>query len=302
MATGPSFLNAIIRTPRSASLSKSCSRQLSTTSSLFAKLAKFKGKTMSKGKATKLKAKLQRRKHPGYKQYDLKDAEQFTLCDAMRYIRAFEVGRPPSIPKYECHVKLKTKRDGAVVRNQIRLPHLVKTDIKICVICPPDSPAATQAREAGATTVGEDEVFELIKSGKIDFDRCIAHPDSLPKMQRAGLAKILGPRGLMPNTKLGTIVESPAGAVKGMLGGSMYRERQGVVRMAVGQLRFTPEQLRDNIKAFLDKMKKDAAALSDTTPKEISEVVLSSTNSPGFSLNGEFRSENSPPTKALSGS
>lgn len=287
---------------------------------------------MSKGKATKLKAKQQRRKHPGYKQYDLKDAEQFTLCDAMRYvcailpltstdhpsyIRAFEVGRPPSIPKYECHVKLKTRRDGAVVRNQIRLPHLVKTDIKICVVCPPDSPAAKQAREAGATIVGEDEVFEQIKSGKIDFDRCIAHPDSLPKMQRAGLAKILGPRGLMPNTKLGTIVESPAGAVKGMLGGSMYRERQGVVRMAVGQLRFTPEQLRDNIKAFLDKMKKDAAALSETTPKEISEVVskftkfvinahvwqvLSSTNSPGFSLNGEFRSKHSPPTEALSGS
>lgn len=192
----------------------------------------------------------------------------------------------------------------------------MKTDIKICVICPPDSPAAKQAIEAGAIIVGEDEVFEVIKSGKIDFDRCIAHPDSLPKMQKAGLPKILGPRGLMPSTKLGTVVESPAGAVRGMLGGSMYRERQGVVRMAVGQLRFTPEQLRDNIRAFLDKMKKDAANISDTISKEISEVVgnftilsieahswqvLSSTNSPGFSLNGEFRSENSPPTKALSG-
>lgn len=165
--------------------------------------------------------------------------------------------------------------------------------------------------------VGEDEVIEIIKSGKIDFNRCLAHPDSLLKMQKAGLPKILGPRGLMPNTKLGTIVESPASAVRGMFGGSMYRERQGVVRMAVGQLRFTPEQLRDNIKAFLDSMKRDAAILSDTTPKEIVEVVsksmeflilahvrqvLSSTNSPGFSLNGDFRSENSPPTKALSGS
>ncbi len=237
--------------------------------------------------------------------------------DYPSYIRAFEVGRPPSIPKYECHVKLKTRRDGGVVRNQLRLPHSVKTDIKICMICPPQSLAAKQAREAGATIVGEEDVFEMIKSGKIGFNRCIAHPDSLLKMQKAGLPRILGPKGLMPNTKMGTVVESPAGTVRGMLGGSMYRERQGVVRMAVGQLRFTPEQLRDNIKAFLEKMKRDAAVLSDTTPKEIVEVVselmklltqahvwqvLSSTNSPGFSLNGEFRSDNSPPTNALSGS
>jgi len=239
-----------------------------------------------------------------------------TSAEGISYIRAFEVGRPPTVPKYECHVKLKTKRDGAVIRNQIRLPHSVKTDIKICVICPPDSNAAKQAREAGATLVGEDDVFEIIKSGKIDFDRCVAHPDSLAKMGKAGLPRILGPRGLMPNPKLGTIVENPAGAVRTMLGGSMYRERQGVVRMAVGQLGFKPEQLRDNIRAFLDKMKKDAANLSDTISKEISEVVskvmrfsvqahnwqvLSSTNSPGFSLDGEFRKENSPPTKALSG-
>lgn len=241
---------------------------------------------------------------------------QLASADCTSYIRAFEVGRPPSIPKYECHVKLKTKRDGAVIRNQIRLPHSVKTDIKICVICPPSSPAAERAREAGATLVGEDDVIEIIKSGKFDFDRCIAHPESLTKIGKAGLPRILGPKGLMPNIKLGTVVENPANAVKAMLGGSMYRERQGVVRMAVGQLRFSPEQLRDNIRAFIDKMKKDAANLSDTISKEISEVVstsrtlsvkaydwqvLSSTNSPGFSLNGDFRSENSVPTKALSG-
>lgn len=256
---------------------------------------------MTKVQAKKMKLKIQRKKHPMYTQYDLREAEQFSLCDAMRYIRAFEVGRPPSIPKYECHVKLKTKRDGAVIRNQIRLPHSVKTDIKICVICPPSLPAAEQAREAGATLVGEDDVIEIIKSGRIDFDRCIAHPDSLTKIGKAGLPRILGPRGLMPNIKLGTVVENPAASVRNMLGGSMYRERQGVVRMAVGQLRFTPEQLRDNIRTFIDKMKKDAANLSDVISKEISEVVLSSTNSPGFSLNGDFRSDNSPPTKALSG-
>jgi large subunit ribosomal protein L1 len=150
---------------------------------------------------------------------------------------------------------------------------MVKADIKICVICPPNSSAAKQAIQAGATFVGEDDVFETIKSGKIAFDRCIAVPDSLPKMAKAGLPKILGPRGLMPSTKMGTVMENPAVAIRGMLGGSIYRERQGVVRMAVGQLRFTPEQLRDNIQAFLGKMKEDAEKLSDVISKEISEVV-----------------------------
>jgi large subunit ribosomal protein L1 len=198
---------------------------------------------------------------------------QLTSAKFRSYIRAFEVGRPGHIPKYECHVKFKTRRSGRVMRNQMRLPHSVKTDIKICVICPPDSPAAKQAREAGATLVGEEEVFDIVKSGKIDFQRCIAHPDSLPKVAKAGLPKILGPRGLMPNVKLGTVVENVGSAVRKLLGGSVYRERQGVVRMAVGQLKFTPEQLRDNIRAFLGSLKKDAANLSEEISKEINEVV-----------------------------
>ena len=176
----------------------------------------------------------------------------------------------------------------------MRLPHSVKTDIKICVICPPDSPAAKQAREAGAVLVGEEEVFEIIKSGKIEFDRCIALPTSLPKMNQAGIPRILGPRGLMPSMKLGTVVENVGSAMGNMLGGSLYRERLGVVRMAVGQLGFTPEQLRENVKAFVSQIRQDALGLQDQVMKEVYEVVLSSTNAPGFSLNGEFRSENTP--------
>jgi large subunit ribosomal protein L1 len=214
-------------------------------------------------------------------------------------------------------VRLRTKRDGPVLRSQIRLPHSVKTDIKIAVICPPDSIAARQAREAGATLVGEEEVFEVFKSGKIDIDRCIAQPGSLAKLNQAGLGRILGPRGLMPSAKLGTVVEGVGNAVKAMLGGSMYRERMGVVRMAIGQLGFTPEQLRDNLKAFVAQLKKDASNLSEQATKEIHEVVrnshyretvivaytlqvLSSTNSPGFSLNGEFKSDKTPPLDQLS--
>jgi large subunit ribosomal protein L1 len=149
----------------------------------------------------------------------------------------------------------------------------VKTDIKIAVICPPDSPAAKQAREAGAYMVGEEEIFAKVKDGKIDFDRCLAIPESVQKINKQGLARILGPRGLMPSVKLGTIVEKPGPAIRNMLGGSMYRERMGVVRMAVGRLSFTPEQLRDNVKAYVTAVRKDASGLSDQIMKEVYEVV-----------------------------
>lgn len=175
-----------------------------------------------------------------------------------------------------------------MVRNSLRLPYPVKTDVKIAVICDPESTAAQRAREAGAYLVGEDELFKRIKDGKIDFDRVIAVPESLSKLTKEGIPRILGPRGLMPNAKMGTVVSNPGPAVKNMLGGSTYRERQGVVRMPVGRLSFSPEMLRDNVKAYVNAVKKDAAALSDQISKEVYEVVLSSTNSPGFSLNGDY--------------
>jgi large subunit ribosomal protein L1 len=210
-----------------------------------------------------------------------------------RYIRAFEVGRPPTSSKYELYLKLKSLKNGPVIRNRMRLPHPVKTNIRICVICPPDSKYAEAARTAGALLVGEEEIFEAVKDGRIEFDRCICQNDSLAKLNKAGLGRILGPRGLMPSTKTGTVVKDPASVVKELVGGSEYRERLGVVRLAIGQLGFTPEEMQRNIKAFMDAVKKDMAQLSDKISKEVAEVVLSSTNSPGFSLNGTFRSVSS---------
>lgn len=199
------------------------------------------------------------------------------------------------------HVRLRTLKNGPVVRNRLRLPHPVKTDIRICVICPPDSKAAEEARAAGATLVGEDEVFAQIKEGIIEFDRCICHTDSLQKLNKSGLGRVLGPRGLMPSAKTGTVVNNISTTVRNMVGGSEYRERMGVIRMAIGQLGFTPEEMQRNVKTFMDTLKKDIGQLGDRITKEIHEVVLSSTNSPGFTLNGEFRSQNSIPTKELAG-
>jgi large subunit ribosomal protein L1 len=236
-----------------------------------------------------------------------------------RYIRAFEVGRNPSSAKYEVHIRLKTLKNGPVIRSRLRLPHPIKTDIRICVICPVDSKAAVEARAGGATLIGEDEVFNQIKEGIVEFDRCICHVDSLQNLNKAGVGRILGPKGLMPSAKAGTVVTNVGATLKNMVGASEYRERMGVIQMAVGQLGFTPEQMQANIKALMDTLKKDIAQLSDRIGKDIHEVVstidrwllskmwlilfqvLSSTSSPGFTLSGEFRSPNSIPTKQLAG-
>ncbi|KAL1645781.1 hypothetical protein SLS58_003665 [Diplodia intermedia] len=256
--------------------------------------------TVGKGykKKDKDASKKKKKTRTSYVTRDLKDAEQFALLDAIRYIRAFEVGKPPTSPKYELHLKLRTPKNGAVVRNRLRLPHPVKTDLRICVIAPRDSPAGKAALAAGAAVVGEDDVFAAIKDeGRIDFDRCLCHPESLQKMNKAGLGRILGPRGLMPSAKNGTVVKDTGAAVKEMVGGAEYRERLGVVRMAVGQLAFTPDELAKNIKHFIGSVKKDMAQLSDRISKDIHEVVLSSTHSPGFSLNGNFKGPDSPNPK-----
>ena len=127
--------------------------------------------------------------------------------------------------------------------------------------------------QAGATLVGEDVVFDAVKAGRIEFERCICHVDSVQKLNNAKVARILGPKKLMPSAKTGTVVKDVANTVKDMIGGSEYREKIGVVRMAVGQLGFTPEELQQNIKEFMTALKRDVGQLAEKVNKEIHEVV-----------------------------
>ncbi|TVY33585.1 50S ribosomal protein [Lachnellula occidentalis] len=237
-----------------------------------------------------------------YIQYDLSKEETFPLLDAMRIIRAWEVGQKPTSVKYELALKLKSQKNGPVIRNRLRLPHPVKTDFRVCVICPPDSKYAEAARAAGAVLVGEDDVFDAVKAGKIEFDRCLCQTDSLAKMNKSGIGRVLGPRGMMPSSKLGTVVVDPVKTMRDMVGATEYRERVGVIRMAIGQLGFTPEEMSNNLKAFIEAVKKDMSRISDKISKELVEVVLSSTNGPGLPLNGSFKGANTSVTpKELSG-
>lgn len=168
---------------------------------------------------------------------------------------------------------MRSLKNGPVVRNRMRLPHAVDTSSRIAVICKPDSPAAVAAVKAGASLVGEDTLIDAIKEGRIEFEKLLCHTDSVDKLQKANLGRILGPKGLMPSPKTSTVVSNVATAVKGMVGGTEYREKIGVVRLAIGQLGFTPEQMQANIKAFMTNLKADVAQISEQMTKEIHEVV-----------------------------
>lgn len=211
-----------------------------------------------------------------------------SVLTRLRYLRAFEAGKRPLTTKYELHIRLKTMRNGPVVRDTIRLPHPISTGERFGVICPEGSEIATQALQAGASVVGEESLFKRIRDGDIPFDRLLCHEDSEKALQQANLGRILGPKGLMPNRKLRTITRDVA---KAMTSGSVeFRERVGVVRLIVGQLSFTPRMIADNIAALVKEVKARCAALEDTTEKSVSEVVLSSSHGPGFNLNGKFNS------------
>ena len=141
---------------------------------------------------------------------------------------------------------------------------------------------ADEAKAAGADVVGAEDLVEKVQAGNIDFDRCIATPDMMPLVGRLG--KVLGPRGMMPNPKVGTVTMDVASAVKGAKGGSVeFRvEKAGIVQAGVGKASFSAEKLVENIKAFADAVQKAKPPGAKGT--FINRVAVSSTMGPGVKV------------------
>ena len=168
------------------------------------------------------------------------------------------------------------------------MPHPVKSDWSIAVVCPEGSDIAAAATAAGAVAVGEESLFEAIRNENINFDRLLCHESSEKALNKAGLGRILGPKGLMPSQRMKTIVSDVTKSIRDSAGSADYRERMGVIRLAVGQLGHTPDQLKANIQSLLSKIKTDCGEISEDTPKDIHEVILSTTNGPALSLSGKL--------------
>jgi large subunit ribosomal protein L1 len=167
-----------------------------------------------------------------------------------------------------------------MVRGVVNLPNGTGRTMRVAVFA--RGAKAEEARAAGADVVGAEDLVEQVTAGNIDFDRCIATPDMMPLVGRLG--KVLGPRGLMPNPKVGTVTMDVTSAVKGAKGGSVeFRvEKAGIVHAGVGKASFAADKLAENIRAFADAVAKARPAGAKGT--YINRIAVTSAMGPGVKV------------------
>ncbi|HHX89791.1 MAG TPA: 50S ribosomal protein L1 [Paracoccus sp.] len=167
-----------------------------------------------------------------------------------------------------------------MVRGVVTLPNGTGKTVRVAVFA--RGPKADEAKEAGADIVGAEDLMQDIQAGKIEFDRCIATPDMMPLVGRLG--KILGPRNLMPNPKVGTVTMDVAQAVANAKGGEVQFkvEKAGIIHAGVGKASFSAEALAQNVRAFVDAVAK--AKPTGAKGAYLKKVSLSSTMGPGVSI------------------
>ncbi len=168
-----------------------------------------------------------------------------------------------------------------MVRGVVGLPNGTGKTVRVAVFA--RGPKAEEAQAAGADIVGAEDLMETVQGGTIEFDRCIATPDMMPIVGRLG--KVLGPRNLMPNPKVGTVTMDVADAVKAAKGGEVQFkvEKAGVVHAGVGKASFDEAKLVENVRAFIGAVAKAKPAGAKGT--YMKKIALSSTMGPGVSIN-----------------
>ncbi|WP_194097919.1 50S ribosomal protein L1 [Marivivens aquimaris] len=167
-----------------------------------------------------------------------------------------------------------------MVRGTVNLPNGTGKTVRVAVFARGDK--AEEAKAAGADVVGAEDLMETVQGGKIDFDRCIATPDMMPIVGRLG--KVLGPRNLMPNPKIGTVTMDVTEAVKAAKGGQVQFkvEKAGVIHAGIGKASFDAAALEENLKAFVDAVQK--AKPAGAKGAYMKKVSISSTMGPGVSV------------------
>jgi large subunit ribosomal protein L1 len=200
--------------------------------------------------------------------------------EAVKLVKARAKAKFDETIEVSVNLNVDPRKSEQNVRGTVQLPNGTGKTLRVAVFAKGDR--AKEAEAAGADIVGADDLAEKINAGTIEFDRCIATPDMMVVVGKLG--KVLGPRGLMPNPKLGTVTANVAEAVKAAKGGQVeYRtEKSGIVQAGVGKASFTEEALVENIKAFV-------GAVSRTRPAGVKgafvkRVSLSTTMGPGLKL------------------
>ena len=217
-------------------------------------------------------------------------AEKADLTKTYAPVDAFAVVKDLATAKFdetvEAHFRLgiDTRQADQQIRGTVSLPNGSGKTVRVAVFA--EGEAARAAEEAGADIVGSDELVQQIQAGEFNFDAAIATPDQMGKVGRLG--KILGPRGLMPNPKLGTVTNDVAKAINELKGGRVeYRaDRYGIAHVILGKVSFTPEQLAENYGAVYDEIlrMKPAAAKG----RYVKSITVSSTMGPGVKVDSSI--------------
>ncbi|MBT2132636.1 50S ribosomal protein L1 [Aliiroseovarius lamellibrachiae] len=207
--------------------------------------------------------------------------ENLTVEDAVALVKASAVAKFDETIEIALSLGVDTRHADQMVRGVIGLPNGTGKSMRVAVFA--RDAKAEEAKAAGADIVGAEDLMEAILGGAIDFDRCIATPDMMPVVGRLG--KVLGPRNLMPNPKVGTVTMDVKAAVEAAKGGEVQfkAEKGGVVHAGLGKASFDEAKLVENIRAFVGAVQK--ARPTGAKGAYMKKIALSSTMGPGVTVN-----------------
>ena len=203
-----------------------------------------------------------------------------TIEEAVKLVKSNATAKFDETIEIAMNLGVDTRHADQMVRGVVGLPNGTGKSMRVAVFA--RDVKAQEAKDAGADIVGAEDLMETIQAGTIDFDRCIATPDMMPIVGRLG--KVLGPRNLMPNPKVGTVTVDVTEAVKAAKGGEVQfrAEKGGVVHAGIGKASFDENQLVENVKAFIDAVAK--AKPSGSKGSFMKGITLSSTMGPGVTV------------------
>jgi large subunit ribosomal protein L1 len=207
-------------------------------------------------------------------------AKAYSIAEAVKLVKERAKSKFDETIEIAMNLGVDPKHADQMVRGVVTLPNGSGRTMRVGVFA--RGAKADEAKAAGADVIGAEDLFEKVNGGNIDFDRCIATPDMMPLVGRLG--RVLGPRGLMPNPKLGTVTPNVREAVEAAKGGQVqFRvEKAGIVHAGVGKASFAPEFLVANVKAFVDAINK--AKPTGAKGTYLKRASLSSTMGPGVKL------------------
>ncbi|MBS1488965.1 MAG: 50S ribosomal protein L1 [Bacteroidetes bacterium] len=206
--------------------------------------------------------------------------KEYSLTDAAKMLKDITFTKFDASVDLDIRLGIDPKKSDQMVRGVVSLPHGLGKIVRVLVLCTPDK--AQEAKDAGAEHVGLDEYIQKIEGGWTDVDVIITMPTVMAKVGRLG--KVLGPRGLMPNPKSGTVTLEVGKAVKEVKAGKVdfKIDKQGIIHASIGKASFTPEKIKDNAAELLSAVVKLKPASAKGT--YIQSVSLSTTMSPGIKI------------------